>query len=168
MSTFGEIATNIKKIDTNKILIEVLKEKSVQINILNLIKTRLHYKGIDSNGNTLKTDMSVGNNKYAFSTIYEKKRFLGKIARGLRYKNVTLFNDGDFYHSFKILILTHSFKIDADFIKRDGHIQKNFEDMYASPKKMEDLIMSLNENELNKIVDEYIEPEFFKILDESL
>ena len=56
----------------------------------------LHEKGIDSLG------VSLGN--YAATTIEGTAQFAGRAERGLRFDHITLFDTGDFYKSFKVIV----------------------------------------------------------------
>ncbi len=120
MNKLEKILINISKLDQNKILREVLLRKEVQGKIIELnTRGQLFDRGIDSTGKTLE---SIGGS-YAPSTIEGRPGlFKGKRELGLPFDRITLFNTGDFYQTFKIVIGNDFFTIKADPVKEDTNL----------------------------------------------
>ena len=166
MSTFGEIAKATKNINTKTILKEVLKDRAIEAYIFTTIRSRVISKGITGTNEKLKTDESPSGQFYSYYTQFLKEKHgsgAGRIT-----DHVTLWGDGTFWGSLKFEILENSMLIDADFIKSDGHMYRNFETQFASKKEFEDAVLSLTDTEMQKLLKEYIEPKFIKLFYEKL
>lgn len=157
MESFALLAANLKKIDFDKMLSEIMKLPKIKDQITKDIQFRLFGTGKDSEGNSLKTDKSIKEglgNVYAHSTINEIEppgRFRGKKQRGQKFSNVTLSNDGDFYLSLDIISNLFGFETQADFMKEDGHIYDNFKMSYGNKNIFEDKITGINKKEINEL-----------------
>jgi len=156
MGAFGTYAKKFQKIDVFQIFRDITRENDVQKWIIEVINRRVEFTGITSDGTKLQTDSSSGGNPYSIATM-NIKDYLGQ-----RISNVTLKDTGDFWDSFKIILLDDGFRIDADFEKKDGNIQRNFTQQYSSEKEFEDAIASLNQDEFRILVEQFYYPKFVK------
>ena len=102
----------------NKIINTLIKRPEFTDLIIELnTQGQLYEEGVDSLG------VSLGN--YAATTIEGTASFAGRAERGLRFDHITLFDTGDFYKSFKVVIRNESddfFFIDANPIKEDTNL----------------------------------------------
>ena len=107
----SDMIDNSKKLDINKAFELSLGDKSIQVFIVDMnTDEQLFDEGIDSTGTSLE---SIGG-EYAPSTIEVK------IDSDLPFTHITLFQDGDFYSSFRVFVGKDSFTIDADSLKTGG------------------------------------------------
>jgi hypothetical protein len=124
----------IKKPEFTKLIIE-----------LNTFE-QLHEKGIDSLG------VSLGN--YAATTIEGTAQFAGRAERGLRFDHITLFDTGDFYQSFKVIVRNNNddfFLIDADPQKEDTNLFQEWgEDIVGLTQESIDVLSAKLVVELQK------------------
>jgi hypothetical protein len=151
---------NFKNVFTDKnfekILFEIFDSGIVTDETIKTIQDRLYKKGIDAEGNVLKTDKATFD-FYSPSTIGIKK------AKNQRTKNVTLNDSGDFYKSFDSFLTKKGFYLKADF-QKDNHIFDNFTSMYNSPLDFENAILNLTEQEKQDYIILNILPEFILYL----
>lgn len=159
MDAIGQLKENLQKISINDSFREILRESGVQSFIKDTIKNRIQRTGIDGKGERLKTDSSRGGQVYSDFTniLKEKKSGISGIT-----SHVTLTDSGDFWESLRVLIKAESFVTEADFIKTDGHMQRNFTRDYGSQKEFEDAVTSLTQSELESLVGDYIYPRLIK------
>lgn len=146
MKFFEQLAVNLSHIDINILLENIFAEANIESWIVDIIKKRLYNVGIDSKGQKLKTDSST-TELYSNFTLDIKER------THQRTSNVTLKDSGDFYNSMKIILLQNGFQIDADFVKKNGNIYKNFTKIYSSQKDFENSIMSLGLAEMKILME---------------
>jgi len=100
--------------------LEVLKHLSENKQFTDLIielntRKQLFDKGIDSTGSQLS---DVGG-EYSPNTIMGTQTYAGKLDKGLPTDRITLFDEGDFYKSFRVYYQSGNFIIDANTIKTD-------------------------------------------------
>jgi len=111
-----DIAEAVNRLDGPELISEVLTDNfKVREFILDLNrKGQLFDKGINSEGEKLKELVR----EYAPSTVAKKKR------QGLPSDRIILFDSGEFYDSFELIIRRKAFIIDADATKtnKDGEI----------------------------------------------
>lgn len=101
-------------LDQDKILFLFYSQEDLQDYIISLNQdSQLFERGIDSQGKFL--------GEYSPFTINNFK-----IPEGLPFDRITLFQNGDFYASFRIIPLTDGFKIFADTIKEDNDLSIEF------------------------------------------
>lgn len=109
---FGQVkkvCKNIIKLQEGKILKDVLRNTSLQQDIIDLNRDdQLYDKGIRADGQSL--------GEYHAITIGKK------IEKGQRYDHVTLKDTGEFYESFKIKNNENEIIITADAEKPDGNL----------------------------------------------
>ena len=70
--------------------------------------------------------------------------------------------------SFKILIKTDGFEIDADFFKKDSYISANFMMSFSNRAEFENAVESLTETEIQNLVNTYYYPRYIKKINEIL
>jgi len=110
-----KILDNALALDENKIINQILSNKSFQEFIIDLnTEGQLFDKGINS------LSVSLGN--YAATTIEGTSSFRGKKDKGQRFDHVTLHDTGEFYKSFKIVLKKISFEIVANPVKDDSNL----------------------------------------------
>lgn len=112
MEALIRIANNAINLNINTIINEILRDKTIQKQIISLnINDQLFDKGINSRGVNLE---KIGG-EYSINTIEGVPGlFIGKKELGLPFDHITLFNEGGFYNSFFIAIFTTYFEISAD------------------------------------------------------
>lgn len=107
------IDSNVNKIINSLIEKPEFKELIIELNTIE----QLYEKGVDSLG------VKLG--EYSPTTIEGTASFAGRAERGLRFDHITLFDTGDFYKSWKVIIRNDNdafFFIDADPIKEDTNL----------------------------------------------
>lgn len=102
------------QLDEGRIIFEILKtDRELQDRILDLNRMdQLFNKGIDSTGKLLS---DIGGN-YSPFTIEVKK------GKGLPFAHVTLFDTGEFYDSFELMVTQTFIDITANPIKDDTNL----------------------------------------------
>ena len=148
---FKEIAKQMNKEFLLKNVRKALNSSQVQTWIIDTIQARLYYKGEDSAGDILRTDLARAGRTTRGFYANTTERIKGK--KNQRQSNVTLTDSGDFYNSFDVEVGKDFYIVDANFNKSDGHIFNNFTSEYSSKKDFENLIASLNEDELDTFID---------------
>jgi hypothetical protein len=113
VSIEGKIKT-LENIDINKIVDDSIKE--IEKFILELNREQLYEKGIIDVNNPGQRE------QYAASTIRQKK----KKAKFKKTDFITLRWDGDFYDSFKVIILKEVFIIQATDLKWANWLEPRF------------------------------------------
>ena len=110
MNRLRQVAERFLKLDVNRVVNQILRNKEVQREIIRLnTQEQLFKKGIDRTGRTLE---SIGG-------AYSDLTVLIKSAKGQPTDRVTLRDTGDFYESFRIEIGKTEFEIQADTLKDD-------------------------------------------------
>lgn len=112
---FGKLKQLEKKVRSfsqEKAMKEILKEKDLQAQIIDLNQKQLFEQGIDADGKPT--------GDYAPSTIYGTKNFPGKIEKGQRYDHITLKDTGEFYDSMQVKSIPEGIQIKADYLKEGG------------------------------------------------
>lgn len=154
MPTFEQIAKELSLTRQKKQqLLKTVLTKRIQSWILKEIRKRLNQKGTDASENRLRTDKAKQQSNIAYSNF----TMLLKREKGQPINKVTLKDTGDFYKSFKVIVDDLSFKIDADFLKKNGHIAKNFKDSFGkqefqnevidiTPEKFKEMLQNQLEN----------------------
>ncbi|MDB5280889.1 MAG: hypothetical protein JWR61_5844 [Ferruginibacter sp.] len=113
MEALRKLAIRATKLSPELLFKLVLKDKKVQKKILDLNRIdQLFDRGVDSKGDALPP--------YAKSTIAKKK------AAGQEYTHMTLKDKGDFYESFKIVMVDGGFVIEADAEKDGTDLTKRY------------------------------------------
>lgn len=104
LNALRKLAANMKKLDGNKLLHQVLDNSSIQHDILDLNRQdQLYEKGITADGVTL--------GQYSPFTLQEKSK------KGQRTDHITLYDTGKFYGTFRFANRGKQFVISADTLK---------------------------------------------------
>lgn len=164
MSTFQEAADVFKHINPKRIFREVLESDKLQEFIYDTVQNRVVKTGIAGDGTKLRTDAAESGEFYNAFTIIMKERSSGS---GGITDHVTLYQSGKFWDSMRMTILDTSIKLYANFEKKDGNMYKNFTFQFGSAKEFEDAVLSLNQTELKKTLNNYVIPEFERKLNEN-
>lgn len=117
---------NVIRLDINKVLNEVFKDKTVQQRIISINTfDQLFDEGINAVGVRLD---SIGG-EYAINTIEGVPgKFEGKRQRGLPYDHITLFDTGDYYQSHYILVFRDHIEIKSNPIKGETNLYDEWGD----------------------------------------
>jgi hypothetical protein len=137
MPTFLNIANYVKDYNLNDSLIRIFKAEKIQRFVIDTLKRRLYDQGMTGSELKLKTDK--GNPFYTENYVKVKKR------KGEKTSNVTLFLSGGFYQSFKFVLVTNGWRVDADW----GFVAVHFKDIYANETDFQQDVMSLTESEID-------------------
>lgn len=112
MEILFQIANNIKNLSQGKILFSTLSDnpqlKKMVIQLNTAIQLRSEH--IDSNGNELFS-------QYHQSSVYSKTTEILSGGRKIAGTPYTLFDTGEFFKSFEIILDVNGFEINADPIK---------------------------------------------------
>lgn len=159
MISFGalsDLVENGRALTIDKALFFVFSDDQIQDFVLELntgggifargIKGQL-FSGVDSTGNELA---DIGGD-YSPITIQEKQ------FKGLPTDRITLFDEGDFYRSFRIDVSKDSVSISANTIKEGVDLQNRWGDE----------LLGLTDESRNKLIDELI-PEIIQFIIEEL
>jgi hypothetical protein len=165
MGEFAVIAEKLEKIDVFKILRDITKENDVQKWVKDTVQGRWQTKGQDAFGNFPQTDRSGPGEVYADLTIILKEQNSG--VSGI-VSHITLTESGAFWDSFRIIVKSDGWDTTADFIKEDGHMQRNFTQDYGSKKEFEDAVTDLKNEELAEMIKLYYYPRFEKKINDIL
>jgi hypothetical protein len=142
-----DLANLMIQSNVNAIINKIIKRPEFTNLIIELnTQGQLYEKGVDSLG------VSLGN--YAATTIEGTAQFAGRAERGLRFDHITLFDTGDFYKSFKVIIRNESdsfFFIDADPVKEDTNLFQEWgEDIVGLTQESIDVLNERLQTELTK------------------
>ena len=111
MERLFKVLDNALKLDIDKLMRKIYADKELQILILDPNRNRqLFQQGVNAEGKTLA---SIGG-PYTTATIEGTSQFEGKRSKGLPTDHITLFDEGDFYATFRFLIEKDGFEILAD------------------------------------------------------
>lgn len=171
MNKLEQLYQFFKKFNMNLILDEIFQDSNIQDIIFRTIKNRLANTGLTASLKELVTNSASRRNKKfgtnkKYSAFTERKK---KIKSGLaaNIKNVTLFDTGTFYNSFRLATTTKTIRIIADMKKENGDISDNFTFMFK-PKEFEQEILNLTKQEKSILLKEYVLPEIQKLIRDSL
>ena len=116
-----DIIENVKGLDVNQALAFSISKPNIQFFILELNRRRqLFFQGIDAEGKLLS---SIGGN-YTLFTLQQKQGTRPVNAANL----INLFDTGDFYDSFRIILQEDGFLIEANTIKEGTDLQDRWGD----------------------------------------
>lgn len=120
MSELLAFAKRLQSFDAIAILNQVVSSKESKEFLINLItQEQLFDKGINSEGIKLS---SIGGNYSPRTILGVKGQFEGKLAKGLPIDRITLFDEGDFYDSFRIEVNLPFIFIIFDDLKEGVHL----------------------------------------------
>jgi hypothetical protein len=137
-------------IDINLLIDEAFKTQSVQKTMIEFNQDQLQ-DGKDALGQTINT---IGGSPYRPYTVVIRK------SKGLPTNRVTLKDTGDFYKTFKVVILSDGYEITADFNKPDGSILDNFSSSFD--------FLGLDAESINELVQEHVLPLVSQMLRKQL
>jgi hypothetical protein len=144
--------------DLFSLLDETFKQSNVQSTMIEFNQDQL-LEGKDSTGTELITktaEFERSGFPYANYTVSIKK------ATNKPYRKVTLKQEGEFYKTFKVVIIKEGYKIIANFNKPDSSILDNFDSFYH------DTILGLDNESLIELVMEVIFPRLSLLLKKQL
>jgi len=128
-----------KKINISKIVNAILRDKKVQVYILNLNRyEQLYDFGIDANGKSLGE--------------YSAKTIIIKEAKNQPFDHVTLKDTGDFYKSFKLIIGANEFEIDANTEKDDKDLAEVYGEILGLTDENVQIVIELFKERLGLII----------------
>jgi hypothetical protein len=107
--------------------------------------------GKDALGQAINT---IGGSPYRPYTVVIRK------SKGLPTNRVTLKDTGDFYKTFKVVILNDGYEITANFDKPDGSILDNFSSSFD--------FLGLDAESINELVQEHVLPLVSQMLRKQL
>lgn len=113
------LANNIKKLDVNRLLTQILTQEEFQRFILELNQRDQLFEGIDAlgvelDGYSFETERMLeeeGENRFSFG---------GKSKSKKAGQPIFLFDTGEFYESFKVIVNNGDILITANGLKEDG------------------------------------------------
>jgi hypothetical protein len=161
-----KVYESIQKIDLSVIIEDITKKENIQRWIKDTIKGRIQTKGIDAKGNKMQTDRSSPGEPYSDYTMDLKDTFGSGFGNVISH--VTLTQEGDFWESLRVTIIQKGFRTEADFIKKDGHMYKNFTQDYTSQEDFENAVTGMTENELKELFTDFYAPLIIKKINEIL
>jgi len=123
MQILKDLVNRVMLLDERAILNQILISPIFQKWIIQMNQDQLFKEGINSSGVLLE---DIGG-QYSFATINGVPgKFPGKIELGLPSQWVTLFNEGDFYDSMKIVVENGGFEITVDPMKNGVSLFKRY------------------------------------------
>lgn len=121
----------------------------IEPEIIDMVQTdQLYEKGQTASGKTLRTDRATEQGRPYYSVITSFLKGAYGQGRGRRISNVTLYDTGDFYRSWKLRVDRVGFQIQTNM--RD--IYFNFTNMFGSSYEMEAEIAAPNDKTKQKII----------------
>lgn len=153
---FAALAENIKKIDTRRILRDVMTEENIQAWIKETVTGRLKDDGITGSLKRLRTDRSFEQGTSAYS--------LFTTALKGKEGHVDLFDSGSLHRSFKITLKEWGWSQTMNFLnpRYKTDIYLNFTRMYSSPEEFENDVESMTEDELSELITTKIIPSYIR------
>ena len=129
MSIFKVKAEKLKLLTVNENLFRIFGESFVQEWIIDTVRDRIRFTGIDSFGDAIRTDAA----RRGFSNLGFYSSFTERINKesGKSSAFVSLSDTGRFMNSWKAQTTKKFLRLKASFKKRNGHIADNFKTQYA-------------------------------------
>ena len=133
-----DVLTNVINLDSDEVMFVVLSRPDVQELIVILNTDEQLFQGINADGISLN---DIGGDYSLFTTVPIKK------AKGLPFNFVTLFDEGDFYDTFKVKVQKDGFIIEADTIKEGTDLQDRwgFELLGLTDESKNELVENIKE-----------------------
>ena len=137
------LISNFKNLNTNKVCFIVFRDKTVQKIVIDLNRIdQLFYEGVKSDGSSLPL-YSQATGAIAYNKIYT---FEGKSTTKAKGQPYTLFDEGDYYRSFRLIQDPTGFTITANDEKENSTLQE----MYGGNIK----ILGLTDESISKLTNE--------------
>lgn len=156
---FGKLhrlISNFKNLNTNKVCFIVFRDKIVQKIVIDLNRIdQLFYEGVKSDGSSLPL-YSQATGAIAYNKIYT---FEGKSTTKAKGQPYTLFDEGDYYRSFRLIQDPTGFTITANDEKENSTLQE----MYGSGVP----ILGLTEESISKLTEE-VQPYIIQAIREQI
>lgn len=147
-----EIKTRLKK--TPKILIkEFLKESFFEDLIFALISERITKTGTDSKGEKLRTDGAIFSQSFGGGVASQVYSPANKKKKDRNH--VDLYETGHLLNSGKLIVTKNKIVAKYDLKKSDGSVYDNFQLSYSSKKEFEEVVFSIDADEL-KIINDHL------------
>ena len=127
-------------IDIFELIDEAFKVQSVHKTMIEFNQNQLQ-AGQDALGKTINT---IGGSPYRAYTVIIRKSL------GLQTNNVDLKVTGEFYKTFKVVIISGGYEITANFEKEDGSILDNFSSSFD--------FLGLDQGHLTELIMEHVYP----------
>lgn len=118
MEAIRELTSRVQSLSVNALMSAMVKDNRFVAFILDInTQDQLFEKGIDSDGKKLRSAFG------RFGEVYAPFTIMVKEAMGQPTDRVTLKDEGDFYHSFRLVLTSdHDIEITADTIKESGNL----------------------------------------------
>lgn len=115
------IARNVKKLNEDKAFQKVIRTPAIQVEAIRLNRDeQLYQKGVDNQGNKMRSDYARFGNFYANSTIAIKNE------KNQPTDRVTLRDSGAMYQTFKTKIVGDELMLDVNSIKEGKDLVNRF------------------------------------------
>jgi len=115
------IARNVKKLNEEKAFQKVIRNPAIQLEAIRLNRDeQLYQKGVDNQGNKMRSDYARFGNFYANSTIAIKNE------KNQPTDRVTLRDSGAMYQTFKTKIVGDELMLDVNSIKEGKDLVNRF------------------------------------------
>lgn len=161
-SIFLEKANRIKANSVDDILFRIFDSSFVKDWLVDTVKDRVQFTGIDSFGDKLRTDTA----RKGFSDLGFYSTFTEQLNKesGKSSGHVSLHDGGRFWDSLKSETKKKFTTLKANFKKGSEHIGDNFEAQYGSNKLFEQAILSLTSDEFQFLIFKIVLPRLIQIL----
>lgn len=157
-----EKANRIKRNKVDDILFRIFDSSFVRDWMVDTVKDRIQFTGVDSFGDKLRTDTArKGFSNLGFYSTFSEQ--LNK-ASGKSSGHVSLHESGRFLDSLKLETKKKFAGLKANFKKGSDHIGDNFQTQYGSNKLFEQVILSLSPDEFEFLIFKIVLPRFLQIL----
>lgn len=163
----------LKKFEIGIVLDEIFLDMRVQQFIFEAIKMRITEEGVTATFKKLITNSRLRIMKkretkkkeyYAPATIRIKKK---KSGLSSKTENVTLYDSGEFYESFRILTTKKTIRIIADMEKPEGDMYDNFSISFTKKDFIKE-ILSLSYDEKAFLLQQIVRPYAIQLIRKSL
>lgn len=159
-----QLAINLGSVNIPEMIVDILRDKGIQNEVVRIVRDRLYNEGTDSKGKSFRTDSAKaqGNAAYAGFTYQAKRR------KGQKASNVTFRDRGVFHGSIDAQVAFKSLEITGDFEKDFGHIYDNFTSSYNGEKEFEEAVLGLTKEQKDYLAWELVYPKLMKRLNKLI
>lgn len=116
-----KIVKRIEQLDRGKLMVKAIDERAKLV-ILDMNRILQLYQGIDVNGNEIGTYSEFTQQMNAGREF----DFKGETHEKIQGQHYTFFDTGEFFESFKVVLVKDGFYIQADDQKEDGTLESKF------------------------------------------